>query len=265
MLVSDMDNAVLGNFVLAKASGGFTALVIKVRGYELEDMASACGATLITEASGLKFTDFKFEHFGKAKKIVVSDKKTLVIGYESEVRTNAIKFLQAQIGNTKNVYEQKHLAKRMNALQGGVAVIRVGAHTDSERAYLKDKIEDAVNATKSALEEGLVEGGGMALYRISNKLKGNSIGEQILRTALKAPLKAIIENAGKDYTSIVKGLSKTKGYDATNDKRVDMFKKGIVDPAKVTRCAFQNALSSSATFITAEVAIASLNHDSNQK
>ena len=263
MLINDIDNAVLGNFVMAKAQAGFTALIIKVRGYELEDMATACGATLISEASGLKFSDFKVGHFGKAKKIIVSDKKTLIISEDSQIKKDGINILKARTKTTKNLYEIKHLEKRANALAGGVAVIRVGAHTDSEREYLKYKIEDAVNATKSALEEGLVEGGGMALYRISNKLKGNSVGEQILKVALKAPLKAIIENAGKDYTAIIKSLTGKKGYNASIDKNVDMFKSGVVDPAKVTRCAFQNALSTSATFITMEVAISDLN-DSNK-
>lgn len=260
LLVNDIDNATLGNFVVAKATGGFTALVIRARGYELEDMATAVGATVISESSGIKFSDFKLEHFGRAKKIICSDKKTLLIGHDTQIKKDGIEILKARAKETKNIYESKHFQTRANALAGGVAVIRVGAHTDSEREYLKYKIEDAVNATKSALEEGLVEGGGMALYRISNKLKGNTIGEQILRSALKAPLKAIIENAGKDYTAIVKSLTGKKGYNAGIDKVMDLFKAGVVDPAKVTRCAFQNALSTSATFITAEVAITDL-HD----
>lgn len=261
MLVNDIDSTVLGNFVMAKATGGFTALIIKVRGYELEDMASCVGATLITESSGIKFSDFKKEYFGVAKKVIANEKKTLLIGNDTQIKRDAVEFLKTQAGNTKNIYEAKHLMKRANALQGGVAVIRVGAHTDSEREYLKYKIEDAVNATKSAIEEGLVEGGGMTLYRLSNKIKGNTIGEQILRTALKAPLKAIIENAGKDYTTVIKSLHGKKGYNASTGKAVDMFKEGVVDPAKVTRCAFQNALSTAATFITSEVAIAELNQN----
>lgn len=262
-LVSDMDSAVLGSLVLTKSAGGFTALVIKVRGQELEDMAAACGATLITESSGVKLSDFKDEHLGFVKKIVCNDKKTLIISGESQVKTNAVNFLRTQANNTKNIYEAKHLNKRADALKGGVAIIKVGAPTDSEREYLKDKIEDAVNATKSALEEGLVEGGGMTLYRISNKLKGTSIGEQILRNALKSPLRAIIDNAGKDYTYVIKSLYGKKGYNAGKDKAVDMFKEGIVDPSKVTRCAFENALSTAASFITSDLAITSLNNNKN--
>jgi len=257
-LVSDMENPVLGTFVLNKVNSIFNSLIIKVRGNELEDMAAACGATLISEASGIKFKDITLEHLGRVKRIVATEKKTTIIADDSPVRQKAIGILKAAEANTKNIYEAKHLNKRMSALQGGIAVIRVGAHTDSEREYLKFKIEDAVNATKSALEEGLVEGGGMCLYRIANQFKGNSIGESILRNALKEPLKAIIENAGEDYATTVKRMPSKKGYNADNGKMVDMMKEGIVDPAKVTRCAFQNALSSASTFITTDVAITDL-------
>jgi len=256
-LTSDMDNSVLGTFVVHKAQGHFNTLIIKVRGNELEDMASACGATLISESSGLKFQDVKLEHLGKAKRIRSTDKKTLIVGTGARMTKDAVSMLRIAANNTKNIYEAKALHKRADALEGGVAIIRVGAHTDSEREYLKFKIEDAVNATKSALEEGLVEGGGMCLFRIANKIKGASIGDEILKKALKAPLRAIIENAGVDYTDVIKHLSSSKGYNADTGKNVDMYKMGIVDPAKVTRCAFQNALSSASTFITAEVAIAS--------
>ncbi len=210
-LVSDMENPVLGTFVLNKVNSIFNSLIIKVRGNELEDMAAACGATLVSESSGIKFKDVTLAHLGKVKRIVSTEKKTTIIAYDSEIRQAAIAKLRASKENTKNIYEAKHLENRANALQGGVAVIKVGAHTDSEREYLKYKIEDAVNATKSALEEGLVEGGGMCLYRIANSLKGNSIGECILRNALKEPLKAIIENAGEDYAVTVKRMPSSKG------------------------------------------------------
>lgn len=255
-LVSDIDATVLGAIVRAKAMGQINAIVIKAQNYELEDMASVAGATLISDQNGIKFKDIKLEHLGKAKKVMAWERKTLILGYPNKIREDAVIALRAKEEKEKNIYMKQHLAIRANKVEGGVAIIKVGAHTDSERTYLKLKIEDAVNATKSAIDEGLVEGGGMLLYRISNKFKGNSIGEQILRNALKAPLRAIIENAGEDYTAIVKKLTKKKGYDAGNNKIVDMFKNGIVDPAKVTRCAFQNALSTASIFITEEVAIA---------
>ena len=257
LLTSDIDTTLLSLIAASKtAPGGLDCMVIVVRGTELEDMASVSGATMFSET--LKLKDFKLEHLGRAKKLIANDKKTIIEGTNSEIQKNAVIALQARAENTKNFYEKEQLTKRSQALKGGIAVIKVGSPTDTERGYLIDKIEDAINATKSALEEGLVEGGGMCLYRISNRIKGNSPGEEILRKALRSPLKAIIENAGKDYTEVIKKLSTKKGYDAKNDKNVDMFKLGIVDPAKVTRCAFVNALSTAATFITSGVAVTDL-------
>lgn len=254
-LVADIDSSVLGQLVLNKAAGRFNSLVIKVNvANDLEDMAAASGATLISETSGIKLSDVKKEHLGVARRITSYDKKTIIVN-KSERTKSHVEFLRITANNNTNYYDKKSLNMRADRLEGGVAVIKVGAHSDSEREYLKHKIEDAVNATKSALEEGLVEGGGMCLYRISGRLRGVSVGEEILKKALKAPLKAIIENAGDDYTSVIKKLPNKKGYDVLASKNVDMFKKGIVDPAKVTRCAFENALSSAATFITHGVAI----------
>lgn len=260
MLVSDIDNSVLGNLLMAKMQGQFNPLIIKVKGSEMEDMAAACNAVIISEISGIKFADIKMEHLGMVKRIVADDKKTLIVNDSARAKAQA-SFLRGQMERTKNHIEKAQYELRANRLEGGVAIIKVGAHTDSEREYQKYKIEDAVNATKSALEEGLVEGGGMCLYRISNKFKGKNIGEDILRVALKEPLKAIIENCGEDYASIVRKLPNKKGYDASTGYAVDMYKAGIVDPAKVTRCAFENAISTAANFITAEVAIA----DENKK
>lgn len=260
ILVSDIENAVLGTLIASKAQGTFNTLVIRARNAELEDMAAMSGATIVSELTGIKLTDVRLEHLGMIKKIVASDKKTLIIN-DSPMAKEKEDTLRALASNTKNMYEKKFLTERADKLSGGVVVIKVGAHVDAEREYQKYKIEDAVNATKSALDEGIVEGGGMCLYRISNKFKGNSIGEVILRNALKDPLKAIIENCDEDYTAIVKRLPNKKGYDASNGKYVDMFKAGIIDPARVERCAFQNALESAANYITMNVAIA----DNNEK
>ena len=258
IVCSDIDNATLGQIVVAKARGQINALVVKVNiSNDLEDIAAACGATIISEKGGLKLSDARLEHLGVVQKFTAFEKK-LVIVNKSPKTTEYVEFLRIQANNEQNYYDKKSLNTRADRLEGGVALIRVGAHSDTEREYLKHKIEDAVNATKSALEEGLVEGGGMALYRLSNRLKGGSVGEVILKNALKAPLKAIVENAGGDYVAIASRITKKKGYDASKDKMVDMFKAGIVDPAKVTRCALQNALSSAGTFITSGVAIAEL-------
>lgn len=258
MIVSDIDTVALGQLVLGKAKGQFNSLVIKVRHQnDLEDMAAAAGATLISESSGVKLTEVTVEHLGLAKRVTSTDKKTVIVNNSPKTK-DYIEFLRVAANNEQNYYDKKSLSTRADRLEGGIALIKVGAHSDSEREYLKHKVEDAVNATKSALEEGLVEGGGMCLYRIANKLKGNSVGETILRAALKAPLQAIIENAEDDYVGITGKITKMRGYNASTGKMVDMFKEGIVDPAKVTRCALQNAVSSAGTFITHGVAIAEL-------
>jgi chaperonin GroEL len=257
-IVSDMEVSLLGNILKAKVAGQFNALVIKVYAQnDLEDMAAACGASLVSDAAGLKLADVRIEHLGKVKRIVSTDKKTLIVNDSPKSKEHAT-FLRAKAALEQNFYDKKSLITRAERLEGGVAVIRVGAPTDAEREYLKHKLEDAVNATKSALEEGLVEGGGMCLYRIAVKLKGKTVGEEILKEALKAPLKAILDNAGIDYASAVSRIDKKRGIDVRKGRAVNMFEKGIVDPAKVTRCAFENALSSAATFVTAEVAIADL-------
>lgn len=258
ILASDIDNGVMGSLIQSKMVGAFNSLVINARNAELEDMVAMSGATLISELTGLKFADVKIEHLGKIKKIVASQKKTTIINDSLHAKTQET-MLRSLADASKNIYEKKFLTDRADKLAGGIAVIKVGANVDTEREYQKFKIEDAINATKSALEEGIVEGGGMCLYRISNSLKGNSIGESILRNALKAPLKAIIENCNEDYTNIIKRLPPKKGYDAKKGKYVDMIKLGIIDPTRVTRCAFKNALESAANYITMNVAIADIN------
>lgn len=258
ILASDIDNAVMGTLIQSKMMGTFNSLVIQARNADLEDMAAMSGATLISEMTGIKLSEVKKEHLGEVQKIVAGPKKTLIVN-DSPMAKEKEAVLRSMVENTKNMYEKKFLNDRADKLAGGVAVIKVGAHVDSEREYQKYKIEDAINATKSALEEGIVEGGGMCLYRISNKFKGNSIGECILRNALKEPLKAIIENCNEDYTAIIKRMPNKKGYDASTGKSVDMIKAGIIDPARVTRCAFTNALQTAANYITMEVAIADNN------
>lgn len=260
ILCPDMDEKVYNFIMKLNEKGAFNYVVVRAKGHELTDMASYCGATLISTSTGLDFKDMKAEYLGMASKIIVTDKKTRIRASENMARTNAINKLQKLSTSTKNVYEKQYLTRRAEALQGGSAIIKVGAPTDTERSDLKLKILNAVNTTKSAIEEGIVEGGGMCLYRVSNKIKGNSIAEEVLRKALKAPLKNIIENAGEDYADVIKRLTKKKGYNATLNKPVDMFKSGIVDSAKATRCAFVNALSSAREFITVGVAITSLNN-----
>lgn len=260
ILASDIDNGVMGSLINSKIMGAFNSLVINARNAELEDMVAMSGATLVSELTGLKFSDVQLEHLGKVKKIVSSQKKTTIINDSPTAKAQET-MLRNLVEASTNLYEKRFLTERADKLAGGIAVIKVGANVDTEREYQKFKIEDAINATKSALDEGIVEGGGMCLYRISNQFKGNSIGECILRNALKEPLKAIIENCNEDYTAIIKKLPNKKGYDAKNDKYCKMIDKGIIDPARVTRSAFQNALQSAANYITMNVAITETNKE----
>ena len=171
--------------------------------------------------------------------------------------------LQTQADNEPNMYIKDRIQSRINKLRGGLAVLKIGASTDFERDYLRLKAEDAVKAVQAALEEGVVEGGGIALWRIAEGIKEDTIGNQILKKALSAPFIKILNNAGKDYSDVVRKLPNGMGYDAKNDKYVDMIESGIIDPTKVERCAIENAVSSASTFITSSCLIT--DHETTNK
>jgi chaperonin GroEL len=156
-----------------------------------------------------------------------------------------------------NQWEARKAMERVHKLRGGMAVIRVGAPTTLGMGYLKDKADDAVHATQAALEEGIVEGGGMCLWRIAQNMRPQTIGERIMEKALQAPMRKILSNAGVDYTEIVPTLyaDPTLGYDTKQGTYVNLIEEGIVDPAKVERCAVTNAIANAAKFLTAHVAI----------
>ena len=160
-------------------------------------------------------------------------------------------------GNPSDL-EKRKLRERAAKLKGGIAVIRIGAHTDAERNYLKDKAEDTIHSVQSALEEGVVEGGGISLYRIAESLsviQKPSIGESILDKAFKSPLRQIIQNAGKDYAEIIKKLPEGKGWNAKTDQYEDFLKTGVLDPHRAERAVIENAVSTAAHFITTHAAI----------
>lgn len=249
IVCDDIDDSMLGMFVTNNAMGTFKSLIIKATGPLLQDIEAVVGATMVSDTNGVRFQDVKLEHLGKAKKVISTANKTLFLGDGESAKKHATHLEKASEFDP-NQYAAKKLIERVSKLRGGVASLRIGAPTDFEREYLKFKAEDAVKAVKAALEEGVVEGGGMALWRIAQDLDTKTIGEQILSKALKAPLIKIIENCGKDYADIIKELPEGKGYDAKSDKYVDMVESGIIDPAKVERCAVENAISSASQFIT---------------
>lgn len=254
IVCEDIDDSMLGLLVINKNMGRFSPLVIRATGSNLTDIEGATGATAISDKNGITFQTFKTEHLGKAKKVICDANKTLFLGSGVAAQIYAKK-LDKDAENESNMYQKQKIKERAARLRGGVAVLRIGAPTDLERVYLRRKAEDAVKATQAALEEGIVEGGGMALWRIAKEMQENTIGNTILKRALTAPLRKIIENAGKEYADIIQNMPHDKGYDAKNDTYVYMLAEGIIDPTKVERVALENAVSSASTFITAFCAI----------
>lgn len=280
IMAEDVDGEALPTFVLNKLRGTFNVLAIKAPGYGdgkkelLQDIAVTVGATVISEDVGLKFEKADLTMLGKARRVISTKDNTVIVGGKGkksdiDARVGQIKKQREQ---TTSKYDKERLDDRIAKLSGGVAVIRVGAATETEMKYLKLKIEDAVNATKAAIEEGIVAGGGVALVKAAAEVarmqakrtglsKEQELGYSIVMRALEAPLKQIAINAGKDDGAVIvdkvkngKGLL---GYDALKDEIIpDMVAAGIVDPVKVTRSGVENACSAAAILLTTEVAIA---------
>lgn len=280
IIAEDVDGEALTTFVLNKLRGTFNVLAIKAPGYGdskkeiLSDIAVTVGAKVITEDIGLKLENADLSVLGKTRKVISTKDSTVIVGgkgKKSEIE-NRIAQIKKQRSNAEAKYEVEKLDQRIAKLSGGVAVIRVGAATETEMKYLKLKIEDAVNATKAAIEEGIVPGGGVALIRagleveksLSNKkglTKEQELGYKIVLKALSAPARQIAINAGKeDGAVIVDKIKNGKGnigYDALKDIMVaDMISAGIVDPVKVTRLGIENACSAASILLTTEAAIA---------
>lgn len=280
IIAEDVDGEALATFVVNKLRGNFNVLAIKAPGYGdrkkeiLQDIAVTIGAKVISEEIGIKFENADISMLGKARKVIATKDNTIIVGGKGKKSDidERISQLKKQKENTESKYDKEKIEERIAKLSGGVAVIRVGAATESEMKYLKLKIEDAVNATKAAIDEGIVMGGGVALIKAGQKVSDNllnkkdmskefELGYKIVLKALEAPLKQIAINAGKDDGSVivekVKNGKGSAGYDALKDELVvDMISSGIVDPVKVTRLGVQNACSASAILLTTEVAIA---------
>lgn len=279
IIAEDVDGEALTTFLVNKLRGNFNVLAIKAPGYGdrkkdlLQDIAVTVGAKVISEELGLKFENAEVDMLGKARKVVSTKDNTVIVGGKGKKTDidKRVAQLKKQKESINSKYDKEKIDERIAKLSLGVAVIRVGAATETEMKYLKLKIEDAVNATKAAIEEGIVAGGGVALIKASQKVQstmksGNmsaeqKIGYQIVLKALEAPLKQIAMNAGKEDGSVivdkVKNGKGNAGYDALKDEMVsDMIALGIVDPVKVTRLGVQNACSASAILLTTEAAVA---------
>lgn len=277
IIAEDVDGEALATLVVNNLRGTFNTLAIKAPAFGdrrkamLQDIAVLTGGTVIAEEVGLKLEDAQIEHLGKAKKVIATkDTTTIQNGAGSQKAIDARgDTIIAELESSKSDYDKEKLAERLAKLVGGVAVIKVGAATEVELKEKKYRIEDALNATKAAVAEGIVPGGGVALASLVSHLetlKGDSSDEQvginIIKAALTAPLRQIAQNAGKDGSVVIAEVMKMEaghGYDAMLDEMdVDMIPRGIVDPTRVTRVALENAASVAAMFLTTEVAIADI-------
>jgi len=273
IVAEDVEGEALATLVVNKLRGTFTAVAVKAPGFGdrrkamLEDMAILTGGQVISEDLGLKLDQTRIEQLGRARRVTVTkDDTTIVEGAgKAEAIQARIKAIKAQIEETTSDFDREKLQERLAKLAGGVAVIKVGAATEVEQKEKKHRIEDALSATKAAVEEGIVAGGGTVLLQaqkaLSNQLSlvgDQATGVNIVRKSLEEPVRQIAANAGFEGSVIVETVRKApagEGWDALNGKQVDMVASGIVDPAKVTRSALQNAASIAAMVLTTEAVV----------
>ncbi|HEY1415832.1 MAG TPA: chaperonin GroEL [Caulobacteraceae bacterium] len=274
IVAEDIDGEALATLVVNKLRGGLRVAAVKAPGFGdrrkamLEDIAVLTGGQLISEDLGIKLENVTLEMLGKAKKVAITKDDTTIVdgaGAKADIE-GRISQIKRQIEDTTSDYDKEKLQERLAKLAGGVAIIRVGGSTEVEVKEKKDRVDDALNATRAAVEEGLVAGGGVALLKagkVLDSLKGDNAdqnaGIAIVRRALQAPIRQIAENAGVEGSIVVGKVlddaSGTFGFDAQSDKYVDMIAAGIVDPAKVVRTALQDAASVAGLMITTEAAV----------
>jgi chaperonin GroEL len=278
IIAEDIDGEALATLVLNKLRGMLNVLAIKAPGFGdrrkamLQDIAILTGATVISEETGRKLETVTINDLGQAEKVVSTKDDTTIVGGKGETSEikGRIEQIRVEIDNTTSDYDREKLQERLAKLSGGVAIIRVGAATETELKEKKHRVEDALSATRAAVEEGIVPGGGVALINAMSALddvKADSddaqIGVKIVRDALEIPMRKIAENAGKDGSVIVEHVRQTQakeknlqiGYDVLTEEFGDMVKGGVIDPAKVTRGALENAASIAAMILTTEALI----------
>ncbi len=273
IVAEDVEGEALATLVVNKLRGTFTAVAVKAPGFGdrrkamLQDISILTGGQVISEELGLELKNTSIDQLGRARQVRVSKENTIVVdgtGEKADIEAR-IKQIKAQIEETTSDFDKEKLQERLAKLAGGVAVIKVGAATETELKEKKLRIEDALNATRAGVEEGIVSGGGTALVNALAALDKLSLtgdeltGLNLVRKALEAPVRQIADNAGVEGSVIVERLKKEKvgfGYNAATGEWVDMIQAGIVDPAKVTRSALQNAASVASMFLTTEAVVA---------
>ena len=290
IIAEDVEGEALATLVVNKLRGTINVAAVKAPGFGdrrkelLQDIAILTGGKVISEDLGIKLENVKIEDLGRAKKVTINKDDTVIIdgAGDTDALKARVKILKVQIDDTTSDYDREKLQERLAKLVGGVAVIRVGAATETELKEKKARVEDAMNATRAAVEEGIVAGGGVALIRAAKALDkfkvfeknddGETIGDEdeqigvnIIRRALEEPLRQIVQNAGKEGAVIVEKVRANKdpnfGYNAATETFEDLVAAGIIDPAKVTRCALQNAASIAGLMLTTEALISELQED----
>jgi chaperonin GroEL len=280
IIAEDVDGEALATLVVNKLRGTLNVAAVKAPGFGdrrkamLEDVATLTGGKTISEDLGIKLESVQLSDLGRAKKITIDKDNTTIVeggGKQSDIE-GRVKLIRAQIDETTSDYDREKLQERLAKLVGGVAVIKVGAATETEMKEKKARVEDAMHATRAAVEEGIVPGGGVALVRAAKALEkfdvttdGDSdeqIGVNIVRRALEEPLRQIVQNAGKEGAVIVERVRADKndsfGFNAQTEQFEDLVKAGVIDPAKVTRTALQNAASIAGLMLTTEAMVAEI-------
>jgi chaperonin GroEL len=290
IIAEDVEGEALATLVVNKLRGTINVVAVKAPGFGdrrkelLQDIAILTGGKVISEDLGIKLENVKVEDLGRAKKVTINKEDTIIIdgaGNTNDLK-GRVKTLKVQIEDSSSDYDREKLQERLAKLVGGVAVIRVGAATETELKEKKARVEDALNATRAAVEEGIVAGGGVALIRAAKALDkfkvfeadedgettgdpDEQIGVNIVKRALEEPLRQIVQNAGKEGAVIVEKVRASKdanfGYNAATETFEDLVAAGIIDPAKVTRCALQNAASIAGLMLTTEALISELQED----
>ncbi len=275
IIADEIEGVALTTLVLNKLQGNFSALAVKAPGFGdrkkemLQDIAVLTGARVITEELGLKLEKVELSDLGQARKVVATKDNTTLVegkGEEKAIKTR-LEQIKKQLANTTSDFDKEKLQERLAKLSGGVAVLKVGAATETEMKEKKHRIEDALSATRAAIEEGIVVGGGVALLRALPALEKvevtdeEKVGLKILKKALEEPVRQIALNAGKDGSVVVAEIKKHQGnfgYNAEKNQYEDLVANGIIDPTKVTRFALQNAASIAALLLTTEAVVADL-------
>ena len=273
IIAEDVDGDALPNLIINKMKGNLNVAAVKAPAFGdrrkamLEDIAILTGGNLITDDLAKTIDSMEVEDFGRADKVIVDKENTTIINGHGDPKSlkSRISLIESEIGKTSSDYDKEKLQERLAKLTGGVAVLEVGAASEVEQKERKDRIDDALQATRAAIEEGIVSGGGVALLDAKKALDDvkletddERVGLNILRKALESPFRQILDNAGKEAASYIMDVKNGIGYDARKDRMVNMIEEGIIDPVKVTRTALENASSVAMLLLTTEAVVSEL-------